>query len=127
MDSILIEGLQCQAYIGTTEDERKAPQPLSIDMELFLDLKAAGSSDDLEDTVDYLALAQRVREIVLESRFSLLERLAEELSTEILKSFVIEEIRLRLYKLPPEMQGWIRSVAVEIHRKQPTIPGAPSS
>lgn len=127
MDSILIEGLQCQAYIGTTEEERRVPQPLAIDMELFLDLKAAGSSDELEDTVDYLALAQRVREIVLESRFCLLERLAEELSTEVLKSFVIEEIRLRLYKSPLEMQGWVRSVVVEIHRKRPTVSGAAGS
>lgn len=120
MDSILIEGLQCKARIGTTENERAALQPLEIDLELFLDLKTAGSSDEIEDTIDYLTLAHRVQEVAMESRFRLLERLAEELSTEILKTFAAEEIRLRLYKFPQTMKDLARSVAVEIHRKRPT-------
>lgn len=121
MDSILIEGVRCQAHIGTTAEERETLQTIEIDVELFLDLKTAGNSDQIEDTVNYLAVARRIQELTLENRFHLLERLAEELSTEILTCYPIEEIRLRLHKFPKTMMEIASAVAIEIRRKRPAI------
>lgn len=121
MDSILIRGLRCQTHIGTTSEERDAPQPVEIDLELFLDLRPAGWSDRIEDTIDYLTLTRRVQELTVESRFHLLERLAEELATEILSNFPVHEVRLKLYKFPKAMMELTRSVAVEVRRQQASI------
>jgi 7,8-dihydroneopterin aldolase/epimerase/oxygenase len=76
MDRITIGGLRAMGRHGVGVQERRRPQPFEIELTIDLDLSAAARSDDLADTVNYAALARRVREIVAATSFALLEALA---------------------------------------------------
>ena len=60
-DEIRLSGLRLETVLGVREDERTAPRAVVADVRLFLDLGPAARSDDLADTVDYAALADRLR------------------------------------------------------------------
>ena len=75
-DRIIISGLRCSCIVGVEPEERTRRQEILFDIELSVDLTAASHSDDLEDTVDYHALAERIRITAESSGFFLIERLA---------------------------------------------------
>ena len=75
-DRIELRGLALSAVVGVLPEERLGPQPLEVDLDLYLDLSAAGASDDLSDTVDYGEVCETVRRLVTSSEPLLLERLA---------------------------------------------------
>ena len=80
MDQIHIRQLKLNAVIGVYPRERKAPQPVIVDLVLHADLQVAGRSDRLTDTVDYAALVARIRKAAAKSRFQLLESLAQHIA-----------------------------------------------
>mgnify|MGYP000902331629 CR=1 FL=1 len=53
MDRIFLCGMRFMACHGVLPHEREIPQPFEADVELGLDLRAAGESDNIEDTVNY--------------------------------------------------------------------------
>ena len=55
-DLVLIEGLAMETVVGVYDWERRVRQSLRLDVELRTDLRAAGGSDRLEDTIDYKAM-----------------------------------------------------------------------
>lgn len=75
-DRIELRGLQVRAVVGVLAHERLWPQPLELDLDLSVDLTAAGASDALEDTVDYGEVCEVVRRTVTTLEPLLLERLA---------------------------------------------------
>jgi len=52
-DHILINGLRVVSVIGVLDHERLSAQPLQIDVDIHVDLRSAGASDDLTQTVHY--------------------------------------------------------------------------
>lgn len=97
-DRVSLLGMILRATIGITPAERKKPRDLEADVRLALDLRAAGRSDDLADTVDYAALAERLRAVAAASRFRLLEALAEALAAEALRDPRVAEAEVALRK-----------------------------
>ena len=83
-DRVSLLGMVLRTTIGFNPEERMAPRDLEADIRLAVDLRAAGRSDDLADTVDYAALAERLRAVAAAARFRLLESLAEALAAEAL-------------------------------------------
>jgi dihydroneopterin aldolase len=79
MDSITLRGIRVMARHGAYEGERDRDQPFDVELRLELDLRAAESSDDLGDTIDYDNLHKTVVGIVQQTSFALLERLAAEI------------------------------------------------
>ena len=66
MDTIILTGIRALGAHGVLPEEQARPQPFEVDVELTVDLKPAGRSDVLSDTVDYDDLAGRVVRIVEE-------------------------------------------------------------
>ena len=75
-DRIFVSGLAVDTVIGLYDWERMVRQSLLLDIELACDLRRAGASDDVGDTVDYKSLTNRIRARVETSRFLLIETLA---------------------------------------------------
>ena len=65
---------------GVLPEERVRPQPFEVDVELLVDVAAAGASDELEDTVDYSAVCEAVSRVVASEQYRLLERLASRIA-----------------------------------------------
>jgi dihydroneopterin aldolase len=74
---IRINDLLVDAIIGVYEDERTAPQPISIHVEMEYDATAAVAGDNYAAAVDYESLAQSITEQVKTSRYNLVETLAD--------------------------------------------------
>ena len=114
LDKIHIRDLHLRCIIGTFEEERRAKQDVVINITLYADLKPAGRSDRLEDTVDYKALKKRVIALVEDSSCRLLEHLAERIAEVCLSEAHIRRVSVTADK--PGALRFARSVAVEIVR-----------
>ena len=118
-DRILLTGILAEGRHGVHEHERLTPQAFEIDVELALDLQPAGTSDELDRTVDYSAVDVRVRELVESRSFQLIEALAETIAADILATYPVEEVVVRIRKPAVLLAGPVESVGVEIRRRRP--------
>ena len=71
MDRIFVTALATEAVIGIYDWEREVRQKLEVDLEMWMDLSAAGRSDAIEDTLNYKSVAKRVLAFVEASSFRL--------------------------------------------------------
>lgn len=55
-DKLVLRGLRFHGYHGVKQEERKLGQKFLIDMDAWIDLRAAGTSDHLSDTISYSAI-----------------------------------------------------------------------
>ena len=115
MDRIYIRDLAVQCIIGTRPEERQKKQAVIIDIALECDLVKAGSSDRLEDTVNYNDLTNEVVSCVEASCFFLLERLADAIAGICLKADGVKAVTVTIDK--PGALPHAKSAAVEIRRK----------
>jgi 7,8-dihydroneopterin aldolase/epimerase/oxygenase len=115
MDRILMEGMAFFGRHGVFPAERELGARFSVDVVLEGDLRAAGRSDHLEDTIDYATAYDAVREVVEGEPCHLLEAVAERIADRLLLLAKVERATVRIHKKPP-LPGEFRSVAVEISR-----------
>ena len=84
LDTVEIRGLTVTTVVGVLPHEREIAQPLRIDLDLHVDLRDAGRSDELTDTANYGDVAERVAHEVRSSKDLLLERVAERVAELVL-------------------------------------------
>lgn len=114
MDRIIIEDLLLRCIVGINPDERVKEQDVNLRLVLHADLRQAGRSDDIADTVNYKAVKVAVRQFVEASSFLLIEKLATEIARLCLRDPRVERVDVRLEK--PGALRFARTVAVEISR-----------
>ncbi|MDE0927934.1 MAG: dihydroneopterin aldolase [Acidimicrobiales bacterium] len=115
-DRIELRGLTMLALCGLLPEELKRRQPLSFDLDVYLDLTAASLSDDLHDTVNYGALCELVESIIKDERFDLLERCAGRVAEKILEFEQVKEVTVTVHKLRPPVPQDLATSGVRIHR-----------
>jgi FolB domain-containing protein len=98
LDTITVRDLRVSCVIGTTEAERSRKQDVVVSFTLWLDLRRAGGSDQLEDTVDYGELAARVTALLESSSFQLLEALAEAVASACLRDPRVRRAEVEAHK-----------------------------
>ncbi len=115
-DRLLLEDVRFYGRHGTTPAERVVGAWFSVDAELALDLGPAATSDELAATVDYGAVARRIVEIGTGHRVNLIEHLAGLIVEALLREFPAEEVRVRVRKLTPPLEGLVGTPGVELRR-----------
>ena len=116
-DRIHLRDMRFMGTHGYHEWERRQSQPFEVDVELVVDLAPAGTSDDLEQTVDYGRVYDLVRSVVEDRTFRLLEAIAEAISADLLTAFEIDEVVVRVRKPAVQLGGPLEYAGVEIHRR----------
>ena len=116
-DIVFIEDLRIQTVIGVFDWEREITQTVSLDLQMSFDIRAAGKSDDIADTLDYKAVSKRLIQFVEASEFQLVEALAEHCANIVLTEFPVTWLRLKLSK-PGAVRG-SSAVGVIIERGEP--------
>ncbi|HEV3123269.1 MAG TPA: dihydroneopterin aldolase [Candidatus Dormibacteraeota bacterium] len=116
-DRLVLEGMEFFGYHGDIEAERALGGRYSVDVELSADLRDAGRSDSLTDSIDYVRCFQLVREVVENRQFRLLEALAQAIADELLDHPRATQVRVRVAKQPP-VRGGFRQFAVVIERSR---------
>lgn len=118
-DRILLQAMEFEGRHGVGEEERSEPQLIELDVEMSLDLRVAGTSDDLDQTVDYSAAYERCRVIVEERTFHLLEGIAEAVASDLLAQFGrVESVVVRVRKPGVPIDGVLEHAGVEIERSR---------
>lgn len=114
MDKVFIRGLEVEGIIGIFQWEREVKQIISVDIEMDFDNKKAAKSDSIEDALNYKLVGKRITSFVKNSKFQLVETLAENISKIILKEFPVSNVRVTLSK-PGALRG-SDSVGISIKR-----------
>mgnify|MGYP003454729142 CR=1 FL=1 len=105
MDIIFLHNFRAKTLIGIYPWERIVPQTIQIDLEIALPTSRACQSDDIHDALDYALIIERIKNILKEKHFSLLEALAEHIAQIILTEFQSPWVKVSVAKL-----GIIRGV-----------------
>ena len=122
-DLIELRGLRLMGVVGVLPEERDRAQPLEVDLDVEVDLTAAGLSDSLADTVDYGALCQVVQDTVEDGAPLLLERLAAVLADAVLAADDrIDAVEVRVRKLRPPVPQDLATSGVRGRRQRRAIP-----
>ena len=116
-DVIQLRGLRVTCVVGVLPHERESAQPLEIDVDLFADLRAAGESDALADTVDYGSVTQLVEDRCVAEHAELLERLAHVIATELAGIEGVLAATVTVRKLRPPVPNDLASSAVRVTRR----------
>jgi FolB domain-containing protein len=116
MDSIHIRDLTLRCIIGIYPRERKVKQDVVINVTLEGDLRKAGRSDRIADTINYKDVKKSILRLVEGSSFNLIETLAERIAATCLATRGVKQATVTVDK--PGALRYARSVAVEVKRKK---------
>ncbi len=114
MDIIYLRDLRIDTVIGIYDWERRMKQTIILDLEMGTDIRKAANSDNIDDTLNYKAVAKRLMTFVGDSEFELVETLAERITEIIMAEFAVPWCRLSLNK-KGAVRG-VRDVGVIIER-----------
>ena len=114
MDIIYLRDLRIDTIIGIYDWERRMKQTIILDLEMGTDIRKAANSDNIDDTLNYKAVAKRLMTFVGDSEFELVETLAERIAEIIMTEFTVPWCRLSLNK-KGAVRG-VRDVGVIIER-----------
>lgn len=119
MDRIFLRGMRFMACHGVLPHEREVPQPFEVDVEMGLDLRAAGESDDLGNTVNYAKVYDVVSTVLTVARKYLIEAIAEKIADDLLRDFdSLRWVRVTVHKPTAPIDGIFSDVGVTILRRR---------
>jgi len=98
MDIIFLGGLEIDTIIGIYDWEREKRQTVILDIEMTFDIQKAAETDDIQYTLDYKTVSDRIISFVKESRFFLVERLISEIAHIIRTEFNVPWVKVTLNK-----------------------------
>ncbi len=114
MDKIFLRDLRIPAVIGIWEWERRIEQTVSFDLEIAADVRAAAAEDSIDSALNYKDIAKRVIAHTRESRFQLVESLAESVARIVVTEYAVEWVKVAVAK-PGAIEG-SREVGVVVER-----------
>lgn len=118
-DKIEIRGLRVHAHHGVYDHERSQGQVFVLDIAVDVDSQIAGRTDNLDDTVDYAALVERVADMVRSTRFNLIEALGAHIADDLLRARRVAAARVRITKPEVDFGEEVESVSVTVVRVRP--------
>ena len=114
MITVEVCDLRVFGHHGVHEDERERGQDFLFDVEL--EVGERGTSDRLEDAVDYVEVARAVQAVSYGKRYALLEALASAVADELERRFSPERVRVRVRKPEVRHAGLDGTVAATVTR-----------
>ena len=115
-DRIQLRALRALGVHGFLPHEQDRAQPFEVDVDVEADLRPAGGSDDLDDTLDYGGLAAAVEGVITGDHCHLLERLAERIADRLLVDDRVTSVTVTVRKLRPPVPIDLASAGVTITR-----------
>ena len=115
-DKILIKDLILRCIIGVKESERREKQDVVINIILWSDLTKATETDDIDETIDYKKINKSIIGLVENSKFFLVETLAERIAQLCLQNERVRKVKVSVEK--PGALRFARSVGTEVFRKK---------
>ena len=121
-DRIVLSGVRGRGFHGVFEHERREGQEFVVDVELTVDLAAAGTGDDLADTVNYGEVGAAVLARVEGKPYDLIERLAELIASDALSHSAVDEVTVTVHKPQAPVGVPFGDVTVSVTRRRHPVP-----
>ncbi len=122
MDKIIMKNMAFYGYHGVMEEEQSLGQHFFVDAVLFADLKKAGQSDEVNHTLHYGIIYEKIKAIVEKERYNLIEALGHNIGIRLLEEYPeLEEIRITIRKPSAPVNGIFDYMGVEITRTRKDI------
>lgn len=116
---IFVEQLECTGYHGVFEEERREGRKFRVDIEAWVDDESPTRSDDIDETLDYRALAGIADDVIKGASRYLVESLAGEIAARTLEDHPgVREVTVRVRKHAPDVVGAPRWVGVELTKRR---------
>jgi dihydroneopterin aldolase len=119
-DVILLEGIQIPAALGVTAAERRVRRPVSLDLEVGLDLRAAGRTDRIRQTIHYKRIFEVVEDVAANQEHQLVEGLGARIAEAVLSKFDVEFVTVSVRK-PTPIAGVLQYAGVRITRTRDDV------
>jgi dihydroneopterin aldolase len=119
-DVILLEGIQIPAALGVTAAERRMRRPVLLDLEVERDLRAAGRSDRIRDTLHYKRIFEVVEDVAANQEHKLVEALAERIARAVLGKFDADAVTVTVRK-PKPIAGVLDHAGVRVTRTREDV------
>jgi 7,8-dihydroneopterin aldolase/epimerase/oxygenase len=116
MDSIQVSGIRAYGYVGYLPEEKVLGQWFEVDLTLWIDLSAAGKSDDIADTLDYREAIVIVKEQITTAQFNLVEKLVSAIADKILSLEKVSQVRVKLSKPAAPIPDFSGRITLDITR-----------
>lgn len=116
LDQITLTGLRANAFHGVLEEERRTGQVFIIDVTVHLDLRAAGSRDELAQTIHYGELAEEIVAAVESDPVDLIETVAERIARVVLAHDAAQLVQVTVHKPSAPITVPFADVSVTIMR-----------
>jgi len=116
MDCIQVKNIRSYGYTGYLPEERVLGQWFEVDLTLWLDLASAGESDEITDTLDYRQAIDTVKQLIANSKFSLVEKLASAIADALLQFDRVERVRVQLSKPAAPIPDFGGTITIDITR-----------
>ncbi|MDR1293936.1 MAG: 2-amino-4-hydroxy-6-hydroxymethyldihydropteridine diphosphokinase [Bifidobacteriaceae bacterium] len=116
LDTLEILGIAAHGYHGVLTAERAVGQPFIVDVRLFLDTRPAATHDDLDLSVDYAGIAERVTAIIAGDPVYLIETLAGRIADAVLDYDAVCAAQIAVHKPNAPMSAHVNDVVLRIHR-----------
>jgi 7,8-dihydroneopterin aldolase/epimerase/oxygenase len=123
-DRIELRGLTVRGHHGVFEHERRDGQDFVVDITVWVDLDAAAASDDLADTLDYGALAQRAADVVAGPPRNLIETVSAEIADGVMADDRVHAVEVVVHKPSAPIPLTFSDVAVVARRSRRGMRGA---
>jgi 7,8-dihydroneopterin aldolase/epimerase/oxygenase len=123
-DRLSLLGMRFEATHGVLPSEKIDPQPFEVDLVLHADLRDAGRTDALDDTVDYRGLHELVDSIVMGPTFDLIEGLAGAIAGAVLTATdprLVGAVEVRVRKPEAPLPGELDTVEAALVRRRPEV------
>jgi dihydroneopterin aldolase len=114
-DRILLEGIQVPAALGVTAAERRMRRPVLLDLEIECDLRAAGRTDRIGQTIHYGRIYDVVEDIAANVEHKLVEALGERIARAVLSKFDVDAVTVTVRK-PKPIAGVLEYTGVRLTR-----------
>lgn len=120
---IELRGLKVFGRHGVFDFERRDGQEFVVDLTVWVDFAAAAASDDLTDTVDYGALADRAVRIVAGPPRDLIETVVSEIADDVMTDPRIDAVEVVVHKPSAPIPHTFADVRVVATRYRTVEPG----
>ncbi|KAG4152972.1 hypothetical protein ERO13_D04G154300v2 [Gossypium hirsutum] len=116
-DKLILRGLKFHGFHGVKSEEKKLGQKFLVDVDAWMDLRNAGKSDLLSDTISYTDIYRIVKEVVEGQSRDLLESVAQIVASKIFTNHSqISAVRVKVGKPHVAVHGSLDYLGVEIIR-----------
>ncbi|MEN9692678.1 MAG: hypothetical protein RLZZ330_322 [Actinomycetota bacterium] len=117
-DFISLKGIRGFGHHGVFPEETANGQEFIVDVEIHLELRKAGETDELDKTIDYGKVSLNVLKHIEGKPLKLIETLAQNIADEILTEEKVEKVIVTVHKPNAPVAVLFTDISVTVSRKQ---------